>query len=167
MNIEEMLEISDCPLCEGGALLEEECGCGYYVMCLECGCHSVTIDFHSEEERLEAAKKAVTLWNTGKVISSNPGEWCGMGSLRWFREEKTMEYCGIIALVLLLCYSAYPRKVKRLEAKVKQLEKKHKGDNYMSKLIDDLVGEQCTIKSESILDFAGKTELSCMVLDAD
>ena len=28
MNIEEMLEISDCPLCEGGALLEEECGCG-------------------------------------------------------------------------------------------------------------------------------------------
>ena len=41
MNIEEMLEISDCPLCEGGALLEEECGCGYYVMCLECGCHSV------------------------------------------------------------------------------------------------------------------------------
>lgn len=78
MNIEEMLEISDCPLCEGGALLEEECGCGYYVMCLECGCHSVTIDFHSEEERLEAAKKAVTLWNTGKVISSSPAcsTWC-------------------------------------------------------------------------------------------
>ena len=55
MNIEDMLEINDCPLCDGGALLEEECGCGYYVMCLECGCHSVTIDFHSEEERLEAA----------------------------------------------------------------------------------------------------------------
>ena len=52
MNIEDMLEINDCPLCDGGALLEEECGCGYYVMCLECGCHSVTIDFHSEEERL-------------------------------------------------------------------------------------------------------------------
>lgn len=45
MNIEDMLEINDCPLCDGGALLEEECGCGYYVMCLECGCHSVTIDF--------------------------------------------------------------------------------------------------------------------------
>ena len=47
MNIEEMLDINDCPLCDGGALLEEECGCGYYVMCMECGCHSVTIDFHS------------------------------------------------------------------------------------------------------------------------
>ena len=31
MNIDEMLEISDCPLCDGGALLEEECGCSYYV----------------------------------------------------------------------------------------------------------------------------------------
>ena len=28
MNIEEMLDINDCPLCDGGALLEEECGCG-------------------------------------------------------------------------------------------------------------------------------------------
>ena len=55
-------------------LLEEEGGCGYYVMCLECGCQSVTIDFHSEEERLEAAKKTVDLWNAGKVISCNPGE---------------------------------------------------------------------------------------------
>ena len=75
MNIEEMLDINDCPLCDGGALLEEECGCGYYVMCMECGCHSVTIDFHSEEERLDAAKRTVMLWNTGKVISSSPGEW--------------------------------------------------------------------------------------------
>ena len=50
MNIDEMLEISDCPLCEGGSLLEEECGCSYYVMCLECGCHTVNIDFRSEQE---------------------------------------------------------------------------------------------------------------------
>ena len=28
MNIEEKLEIHDCPLCDGGALLEEEGGCG-------------------------------------------------------------------------------------------------------------------------------------------
>ena len=48
--------------------------CYVHVMCLECGCQSVTIDFHSEEERLEAAKKTVDLWNAGKVISCNPGE---------------------------------------------------------------------------------------------
>ena len=68
MNIEEKLEIHDCPLCDGGALLEEEGGCGYYVMCLECGCQSVTIDFHSEEERLEAAKKTVDLWNANNDV---------------------------------------------------------------------------------------------------
>ena len=32
MNIEEKLEIHDCPLCDGGALLEEEDGSGYYVI---------------------------------------------------------------------------------------------------------------------------------------
>ena len=48
MDIEEMLEIHDCPLCDGGSLLEEE--------------------------SVEAAKKTVMLWNAGKVISSHPGE---------------------------------------------------------------------------------------------
>ena len=74
MDIHDLVEINDCPLCDGGALLEEENGCGYYVMCLECGCHSVTIDFHSEEERLDAAKRTALLWNTGKAINSSPGE---------------------------------------------------------------------------------------------
>lgn len=74
MNIDEQIELYDCPLCGGGALLEEESGCSYYVMCLECGCHSVNIDFKSEEGRLEAAKRTAELWNMGKVISSSPGE---------------------------------------------------------------------------------------------
>ena len=34
-----------------------------------------------------------------------------------------MEWFGIVALLLLLCYSEYPGKVKRLETKVKRLEK--------------------------------------------
>lgn len=74
MDIMELVEVEDCPLCGGGGLLEEECGCGYYVMCMECGCHSVVIDFKSEDQRLEAAKRTALLWNTGKVIASEPGE---------------------------------------------------------------------------------------------
>ena len=73
----------------------------------------------------------------------------------------------IAALLLLLCYSAYPGKVKRLETKVKRLEKKQRGVAYMSKLINDLVGKQCIIRSEFIFSFAGKTELSCKIIDAD
>ena len=58
-----------------------------------------------------------------------------------------MEWFGIVALLLMLCYSAYPGKVKRLETKVKRLEKKQ--------------------RSEFIFSFAGKTELSCKIIDAD
>ena len=75
MNIDEMLEISDCPLCEGGALLEEECGCSYYVMCLECGCHTVNIDFRSEQERLDAAKRAVMLAKEANPLYPVPILW--------------------------------------------------------------------------------------------
>lgn len=73
MNIEELVEINDCPVCGGGAILEE-CGNSYYVMCTECGAHSVNIDFKTEEERLAAAQRTALLWNTGKVIRSEPGE---------------------------------------------------------------------------------------------
>ena len=74
MDIYEKIDLYDCPLCGGGALLEEENGCSYYVMCMECGCHSVNIDFKSDEDRLQAAERTALLWNTGKVISSSPGE---------------------------------------------------------------------------------------------
>ena len=84
-----------------------------------------------------------------------------------FAKENNMEWFGIVALLLLLCYSAYPGKVKRLETKVKRLEKKQRGMAYMSKLINDLVGKQCIIRSEFIFSFAGKTELSCKIIDAD
>ena len=70
-------------------------------------------------------------------------------------------------LLLILCYSAYPGKVKRLEAKVKQLEKKQIGVAYISKLINDLIGKRCIISSESVFSLAGKTELSCKIIDAD
>ena len=74
MNIDELVEVHDCPVCGGGAILEEECGNSYYVMCTECGAHSVNIDFKTEDERLSAAQKTALLWNTGKVIKSEPGE---------------------------------------------------------------------------------------------
>ncbi len=78
-----------------------------------------------------------------------------------------MVWFGIAALLLLLYYSSYLRKIKHLEMKVKQLEKKQRGATYMSKLINSLVGKQCIIRSDSFLGFAGKTEVSCKIVDAD
>ena len=78
-----------------------------------------------------------------------------------------MEWFGIAALLLLLYYSSYLGKIKHLEMKVKQLEKKQRGAMYMSKLINSLVGKQCIIRSDSFLGFAGKTEVSCKIVDTD
>lgn len=68
------MELLDCPLCQGPALLEEEDDWCCYVMCLDCGCHTAEIEFNSDADRADSARKAVRLWNMGKVISSSPGE---------------------------------------------------------------------------------------------
>ena len=74
MEIFEQIFLNDCPICgSGGGLLEEDIDL-YYVMCPECGCHTVSVDFFADSERLDAAKRAAMLWNVGKVISSSPGE---------------------------------------------------------------------------------------------
>lgn len=78
-----------------------------------------------------------------------------------------MEWIGLVALVLVLCYSSYPGKVRHLESVVRKLERKQKGENEMSKLISNLVNQEIIIKSDDALQLVGKTELLCNVLDAD
>ncbi len=74
MDIFEQVELNDCPICNGAGLLEEEIGTGYYAICMDCGSRTVTIDFRNPDGRLDAAKRAAMLWNTGKVVNSAPGE---------------------------------------------------------------------------------------------
>lgn len=78
-----------------------------------------------------------------------------------------MEWIGFIALAILLCYSSYPGRVKRLEAAVKRLERKQRGESNMSKLISELVNTECKIKSDDVLQLVGSTEMKCFVLDTD
>lgn len=78
-----------------------------------------------------------------------------------------MEYFGVFAFILILAYSSYPGKVKKLEAKIKKLERKQKGENVMSKLINELVGKECKIKSDDVLMLVGSDEMKCLVLDCD
>lgn len=78
-----------------------------------------------------------------------------------------MEWVGFIALALVLCYSSYPSKVKHLEATVKRLERKQRGENIMSKLINELVNTECKIKTDDALQLVGSTEIMCFILDTD
>ena len=64
-NIDELVDLHECPLCEGGSILEEE-GNGFYAQCMDCGCYPVHVDYKNEEDRLEAAKRAAELFNTGE-----------------------------------------------------------------------------------------------------
>lgn len=78
-----------------------------------------------------------------------------------------MEWVGFAALAILLCYSAYPGKVNRLEAAVKRLERKQRGENEMSKLIKELVNTECKIQTDEALQLVGSSEIKCLVLDTD
>ena len=78
-----------------------------------------------------------------------------------------MEWIGLVALALILCYSSYPGRVKRLEATMKKVERQQRGENTMSKLISGLVQKECKIKTDDALQLVGSTELLCQVLDAD
>lgn len=60
-----------------------------------------------------------------------------------------MEWAGWFCIIILILYSSYPAKVKRLERKVAKLENKQKGDFGMSKLMSDLIGKRCKILNEN------------------
>ncbi len=74
MNIHEEIELQSCPYCGGAGLLEEENGWCWYVVCVDCGSQTASIDFRTPGERLEAAQKAARLWNIGKILRHNIGE---------------------------------------------------------------------------------------------
>jgi len=76
-----------------------------------------------------------------------------------------MEWIGLAALGILLCYSSYPGKVRQLEKRLRRLERKRRGESEMSRLVNELVGKECEIDLEDSVDWGDK--LKCRVLDAD
>lgn len=68
------VDLEDCPFCGGPGVLEEENGWCWYVACADCGSQTAAIEYKSDEESPEAARKAADLWNSRKVLRSNIGE---------------------------------------------------------------------------------------------
>lgn len=78
-----------------------------------------------------------------------------------------MEFFGFMAFILVLSYSDYPSKTKKLAREIKRLKRGIKGENEMSMLLNELVGKDCEIKMvEDAISFAS-TDLTCTVLDVD
>ncbi|WP_330698002.1 hypothetical protein [Anaerotignum sp.] len=78
-----------------------------------------------------------------------------------------MEWMGWFCFIIMLCYSSYPGKVKKLESKVRKLERSEGGETLVSKLIMELIGKNCKIKSEEDFMFSGNAEVECSIIDAD
>lgn len=77
-----------------------------------------------------------------------------------------MEWMGWFSFIILLCYSSYPGRVKKLEKEVKKFKRNEKGEYSMSSIISKLVGEKCKIKTTEALSL-GSLECDCTVLEAD
>ena len=64
-------ELEECPVCGGSGFVAHEGGWNVQVKCVDCSAHTVYVAYESEEEKIEAEKQVVRLWNMGKVIKSD------------------------------------------------------------------------------------------------
>ena len=74
MEINPNYILEDCPICRGSGMVFHEGGWNVQVECTDCSAHTVYVEYTNDQEKTEAEKQVVTLWNIGKVIKSDVGE---------------------------------------------------------------------------------------------
>ncbi len=72
--MEEKIMLEECPICRGAGMIFHEGDWNVQVECTDCSAHTVFIEYGNEDEKREAERKVVHLWNIGKVITSERGE---------------------------------------------------------------------------------------------
>ena len=66
----EEIMLEECPICRGAGLVMHEGGWSVQVACTDCSAHTVYGEYNNDEEKAEAERAVVHLWNIGKVITS-------------------------------------------------------------------------------------------------
>lgn len=74
MEINPNYILEECPICRGNGMVVHEGGWNVQVECTDCSAHTVYVEYENAQEKVEAEKQVVTLWNIGKVIKSDVGE---------------------------------------------------------------------------------------------
>jgi hypothetical protein len=72
--MENLYELEECPICRGAGVVTHEGGWSVQVECMDCSAHTVYVEYADEDEKQEAEKAVVHLWNIGKVVSGGRGE---------------------------------------------------------------------------------------------
>lgn len=73
-----------------------------------------------------------------------------------------MSWIGFVCLALILCYSSYPGRVRKLERRIGIVGRKNGENNKMLKLINELIGKKCRMVTE---DSYGSFD--CDIIDTD
>lgn len=74
MEVNPNFELEECPICRGNGIVIHEGGWNVQVECCDCSAHTVYVEYENEEQKAEAERKVVRLWNMGKVVKSDVGE---------------------------------------------------------------------------------------------
>ena len=74
MEINPNYILEECPICRGSGMVVHEGGWNVQIECTDCSAHTVYVEYENEQEKVNAEKQVVTLWNIGKVIKSDVGE---------------------------------------------------------------------------------------------
>ncbi len=74
MDNQEIIELEECPICRGPGMILHEGGWNVQVECTDCSAHTVYIEYSNEEEKRNAERSVVSLWNMGKVVHGERGE---------------------------------------------------------------------------------------------
>jgi len=72
--MENIVMLEECPVCRGAGMISHEGGWNVQVECCDCSAHTVYVEYNNEQEKQEAERAVVHLWNIGKVITSERGE---------------------------------------------------------------------------------------------
>ena len=70
----EEIMLEECPICRGAGLVMHEGGWSVQVECADCSAHNVYVEYNNDEEKAQAERAVIHLWNIGKVIPSERGE---------------------------------------------------------------------------------------------
>ena len=74
MEINPNFVLEDCPICRGSGMVVHEGGWNVQVECSDCSAHTVYVEYENAQQKADAEKQVVSLWNLGKVIKSEAGE---------------------------------------------------------------------------------------------
>ena len=72
MDLDNLIELGDCPICRGPGIMSHEGGWNVQVECADCSAHTVYVEYNTEEEKREAERQVAHLWNIAKGYASFP-----------------------------------------------------------------------------------------------